>query len=110
MSLVNPFYITHVNSDCNDILLRGTKTEVGSHLTVEQCQQKCIDLGPKVCNNIEYGGEKIEYKCKLWSGTCYPRLPGYDSIIYAKYTDEELADLNEKQIELMKQELQKRAL
>ena len=66
---------------------RGRMRDVGKHLTLNQCIQKCDEAGPKVCKNIEHGGRRIGYNCRLWSGTC--RVGGWrqrrvDSNIYER--------------------------
>lgn len=58
------------HSGCGNRRKRGRGKDVGKHLSLEQCIQKCEEAGPKVCNNIEHGGKYIGHNCRLWSGDC----------------------------------------
>jgi len=48
--------------------------DVGAHLPIQDCIKACnsdlSSLPIKKCTTIEFGGSEINYKCRLWNGTC----------------------------------------
>ena len=55
--------------------------DVGQHLSIQQCMDKCLAAGPQVCANLEYGRSNIGYNCRMWTGTCQYQ-PQVNSLIY----------------------------
>jgi len=64
---------------------RGAMRDLGTHLSVQECQARCVAAGPSVCNDLEYGRSNIAYNCRAWTGKCAPFQAGsFNSSIYIK--------------------------
>ena len=72
------------SSGCGTAVGRGAMRDLGQHLSVQECQARCLAAGPSVCHNLEYGRSNIGYNCRAWTGTCTAyQLGSFDSTIFA---------------------------
>jgi len=53
-------------------------------LTLGECLKKCLDLVyTRECYTVEFGGQHLQYQCRLFSGECEPEDLGvHTSNIY----------------------------
>jgi hypothetical protein len=58
----------------------GKATEVGEFVSKEYCMSRCVAAPSGTCTNLEYGNEKTNFKCVMWSGVCSTKKIGYSTI------------------------------